>query len=96
MSADLTPAEEALGDALGDWCDRAGLHRAMIRPYGVAADLLKAVRPLAVADELDAIATELRRRPQLRGVPATVDARWLEARAAALRSGKTQEDHTDA
>lgn len=95
--ADLTPAEEALAEALAEWCDRAGLHPAMIRPYGVAPDLLKALRPLVVADELEAIAKQLRQRPALRGVPATVDARWLEARAAALRTGHTTKgDHTDA
>jgi len=37
------------------------------------------------ADELEVIAAELRAKPALRGVPATVDARWLEARAARLR-----------
>lgn len=37
------------------------------------------------ADAIEELAAELRRRPALRGVPATVDARELEARAKALR-----------
>jgi len=51
--------------------------------WGAAAVAINAVK----ADELEAIATELRARPALRGVPATVDARWLEVRAAKLRGG---------
>lgn len=39
------------------------------------------------ADALEELARELRQRPALRGVPATVDARHLEARAKALRGG---------
>jgi hypothetical protein len=37
------------------------------------------------ADAFEELAAELRRRPALRGVPAAVDARQLEARAKALR-----------
>jgi hypothetical protein len=44
------------------------------------------------ADALEEVAAELRRRPALRGVPATVDARGLEARAKALRLGARVSD----
>jgi len=44
------------------------------------------------ADALEELAAELRRRPALRGVPATVDARQLEARAKALRLGANVSD----
>ena len=53
----------------------------MTAVWGAAATAINAVK----ADALDELAAELRRRPALRGVPATVDARDLEARAAALR-----------
>lgn len=49
--------------------------------WGAAATAVNAVK----ADALEELAAELRRRPALRGVPATVDARELEARAAGLR-----------
>ena len=49
--------------------------------WGAATTAINAVK----ADALEELAAELRRRPALRGVPATVGARDLEARAAGLR-----------
>jgi hypothetical protein len=53
----------------------------MAAMWEAAATAINAIK----AESLDELAAELRRRPALRGVPATVDARELESRAAALR-----------
>jgi hypothetical protein len=55
--------------------------KTMTTVWGAAATAINAVK----AEALDELAAELRRRPALRGVPATVDASALEARAAELR-----------
>jgi hypothetical protein len=57
----------------------------MVALWGAATTAINAVK----ADAFDELAAELRRRPALRGVPAKVDARELEARAAQLRGGST-------
>lgn len=56
-------------------------HETMTAVWAAAATAVNAVK----AEALEELAAELRRRPALRGVPATVDARELEARAAELR-----------
>jgi hypothetical protein len=50
MTSDLTPAEQALGDALAELGDRVGIHPGVLRPYGVAPGLLKVLRPLVAAE----------------------------------------------